>query len=400
MTRSSPPSQPTQARPGPIVGDIDVFRGIAALTVAAFHTREITWIGISSFWHQYGLQAAPNVVVGYLTFPLVWGSIGVPIFFVLSGYCIHRTQAFARTGKNTFKFSPTNFLIRRFFRIYPVLFGALLVTLLCDTLSRHYFPNSYKLGDTSIGAFVANLLSLQGIVSKPYGSNIALWTLSIEVQFYLVYPILLVLMFRLGKLKTLWLLTIINVISYFTLERYGYQVFLSYYVSWYLGALIAECEAAGFFAGQLASTKIRVVVTACSLLLLSAGCVLYFRSQYLGFQIWAVAFSAFLFATLSRRTMVAGRMAQTFRWFGSFSFSIYIIHVPVVVLVHSIVYNSEHQTSIAPFFEALFIAVLCAYAFSFAAERPALALSHLFKHKSRTLDSRAHLTTPSSLNAD
>src|ERR1700722_14192525 len=76
------------------LSDIDVFRGIAALIVAAMHTREITWVGMREFWHP--AQTAPNVILGYVTFPMVWGSIGVPIFFVLSGYCIHRSQAFTR----------------------------------------------------------------------------------------------------------------------------------------------------------------------------------------------------------------------------------------------------------------------------------------------------------------
>ncbi|MDE2110382.1 MAG: acyltransferase [Alphaproteobacteria bacterium] len=144
------------------VADIDVFRGVAAPMVAAFHAREITWIGIREFWKLHGLHAAPDVILGYMTFPLVWGSIGVPVFFVLSGYCIHRSQAFARARVGQFQLSSTNFLARRFLRIYPVLVGALFLTLLCDWACRRYFPNSYKLRDTGAEAFLVNLLSLQG----------------------------------------------------------------------------------------------------------------------------------------------------------------------------------------------------------------------------------------------
>src|SRR6202790_1080008 len=177
---SSTPIAKAQSGTRANLADIDAMRGIAALVVAAIHTREITWIGIRSFWQLNGLSVAPNTIIGYLTFPLVWCAIGVPIFFVISGYCIHRSQAFARAREGTFKLSTANFLLRRFFRIYPVLFGALLLTLLCDWLSRHYFPNSFKLGDNGVTAFFVNLFSLQGIVAPPYGSNGALWTLSIE----------------------------------------------------------------------------------------------------------------------------------------------------------------------------------------------------------------------------
>jgi peptidoglycan/LPS O-acetylase OafA/YrhL len=179
--------------------------------------------------------------------PASVGSIGVPIFFVLSGYCIHRSQAFARARRGTFQLSSANFLVRRFFRIYPVLFGARLLTLFCDWLGRQYSPTSYKLGDLGIGAFLVNLFSLQGIAGGTYGSNDALWTLSVEVQFYALYPLLLVSMCRLGNLTTFGMLAVVNVVSYFALKRYDYELFSSYYVSWYLGALVAEGEATVYF---------------------------------------------------------------------------------------------------------------------------------------------------------
>ena len=237
------------------LSDIDVFRGVAALIVAAMHTRETTWVGFRQFWNLHGSHAAPEAILGYLTFPLVWGSIGVPIFFVLSGYCIHRSQAIARSRTGSFQLSPTNFLVRRFFRIYPVLLGALLLTLLCDWASRHYFPNSAKLGDTGIGAFLVNLFSIQGIAGGAYGSNGPLWTLSIEVQFYLLYPSLLAIMGRLRNIPTLLLLIAVNIVSYFALERHGYQLFTSYYVSWYLGALVAEAECAALFSNRLQTSR-------------------------------------------------------------------------------------------------------------------------------------------------
>jgi peptidoglycan/LPS O-acetylase OafA/YrhL len=363
------------------LSDIDIFRGIAALIVAAMHTREITWVGMREFWHLHGLQSAPNVILGYVTFPMVWGSIGVPIFFVLSGYCIHRSQAFTRMRDGSFQLSPTNFLMRRFFRIYPVLFGALLGTLLCDWLSRHYFPISYKLGDTGIGTFLVTLLSLQGIASREYGSNGPLWTLSIEVQFYVLYPLLLVSMFRLGKLTTFGVLAVVNVVSYCALERYGYQLFSSYYVSWYLGALVAEGEAMGLLSERLSSSRLRAAFYALGFVFLCAGCALFFLSSYVAFQVWAVAFAIFLFAVLKRPTELSGWAARAFRWLGTFSFSLYIIHLPVVVLIHSVVFNSVHQVSIAPFCATLVAAIGCAYAFSFIFERPALALSQMWKGK-------------------
>jgi Predicted acyltransferases len=367
------------------LSDIDVFRGVAALIVAAMHTRETTWVGFRQFWNLHGSHAAPEAILGYLTFPLVWGSIGVPIFFVLSGYCIHRSQAIARSRTGSFQLSPTNFLVRRFFRIYPVLLGALLLTLLCDWASRHYFPNSAKLGDTGIGAFLVNLFSIQGIAGGAYGSNGPLWTLSIEVQFYLLYPSLLAIMGRLRNIPTLLLLIAVNIVSYFALERHGYQLFTSYYVSWYLGALVAEAECAALFSNRLKPADLCAALYGFGFVGICGGCALFFMNTFLAFQVWAVAFAIFLFAALNRPAALRGRVAKVFRWLGTFSFSIYIVHVPIVVLIHSVFFNSVNQISIVPFYATLLAAVGGAYAFSFIFERPALALSQMLKGAPRVV---------------
>ena len=365
------------------VADIDVFRGVAALVVAAMHTREVTWIGIREFWALHGSQLTPGTVLSYITFPLVWGSIGVPIFFVLSGYCIHRGQAFARVRSGDFQLPSGNFLLRRFFRIYPVIAGALILTLLCDWASRQYFPNSYKLGDNGLGSFLINLASLQGLAGPAYGSNGPLWTLSIEVHFYALYPLLLVMMARLGNVPTFLLLSVLNIASFFLLESRGYQVFSSFYISWYLGALVAEGEAARLFADRLRSPALRTGVYALALAGLGAGCLLFFRSNYLAFQIWAFAFAIFLFAVLKRPPGVRGFVAKFFRWLGTFSFSLYIIHLPVVVLIHSVAFHSVRQEGIGTFYATLAAVIGCAYVFSLLVERPALALSQRFKLEPR-----------------
>ena len=181
------------------------------------------------------------------------GVIGVPMFFVLSGYCIHRSQAIARARHGSFRLPVANFLARRFARIYPVLIGALLLTSACDWISRHYVPSSPKLGDNGFELLLVNLFSLQGVAGGAYGSNGPLWTLSIELQFYIFYPLLLKVMSWLGNCATLGALVILGAVSYCALEPRGYLVFSSYYASWYLGVLVAEVEADGVFEDEMSS---------------------------------------------------------------------------------------------------------------------------------------------------
>jgi peptidoglycan/LPS O-acetylase OafA/YrhL len=358
--------------------DIDIFRGIAALLVVSLHTREITWIGLNEFWKLHGTHVDFATILGYISFPLVWGSIGVPVFFVLSGYCIHFSQATERHRDAAAKFTVGNFYLRRFFRIYPVLFGALLFTFACDWWSGQILPKSVKLGDTGVTSFLVNLFSLQGIVGNSYGSNGVLWTLSIEVQFYALYPLLLLAMTGWGELRTLIGLAILNIGSYLVLQRNGYVLFSSYYVSWYLGALVAEADAGGVLKGLFASRILHMCGFGLSFALCCAGFAVFFLgpvSQYAAFHLWAVGFAGFLVIYLTRSAALQGPLARLFRWFGSFSYSIYIVHVPFVILLGSILFHSQKQASPYPFYLITVAAVACAYGFSVVFEKPALALS-------------------------
>ncbi|MDQ0394769.1 acyltransferase family protein [Labrys monachus] len=379
MPTASLPTKSPQIVRESALSEIDVYRGVAALGVAALHIRELTWIGVQKFWHLHGMELRPGAVIGYMTFPLVWGSIGVPVFFVLSGYCIHQRQAVARSQYGSFCLSPGNFLARRLFRVYPVLIAALFLTLICDYTSGGFYPGSDKLGDIGFRSFIVNIFSLQGAVGRTYGSNGALWTLSVEVQFYILYPLLLVVMSRCGIKITAIALLFGNILSYFLFERLGFVVFSSYYFSWYLGVLLAEGRAIGFMSKELSFVKFRFFVYTLSAVLLVSGCLVFFVSQYISFQIWAFSCSIFLLARLNNEDINFGRLKRTMAWIGAFSFSLYITHLPVSVLVCSILFRSERQMDIYPFFLCLAIAVLFGYIFFLVFERPALGLSRLFR---------------------
>lgn len=360
--------------------DIDLYRGLAALLVAAMHTRMITWIGIREFWRLHGLELTPEALLAYATLPLAFGSIGVPIFFVLSGYCIHRLHAARRARLGSFGLSPVEFYARRFFRIYPVLLGALALTSACDTASRGLVPESPLIGDTGVRAFLVNLLSLQGVAGGTYGSNIALWTLAIEVQLYLFYPLLAASMARVGNGATFLWLSALAALSYYAFERHGFRWFASYWPSWFLGALIAEADASG--AASKLSPFARRIWLGAGLALLGVGGMLLSRSEHVAFHIWALAFASLLYArSRDAAESLGGVAAALLRWLGSFSFSIYIVHLPIVVLIHSICFSGERQAGIAPFAAILLAAIGCAYVFHRLCERPALALSRKIKRE-------------------
>lgn len=143
-----------------------------------------------------GLRAfAVLCVVGYHAFPpsVKGGFIGVDIFFVISGYLIS-SIIFAGLEQNTFSF--VEFYSRRIRRIYPALLTVLIAVLTFGwfSLLADEYENLGK--HVSGGAFfVANLLlwAESGYFDaigkvKPL---LHLWSLGIEEQFYIFFPLLL-----------------------------------------------------------------------------------------------------------------------------------------------------------------------------------------------------------------
>ncbi|SDB07082.1 Peptidoglycan/LPS O-acetylase OafA/YrhL, contains acyltransferase and SGNH-hydrolase domains [Pseudomonas sp. NFACC23-1] len=146
--------------------DIDGLRAIAVLSVVAFH-------------------AFPSFLKG--------GFIGVDVFFVISGYLISKILF---TGLDNGSFSVFDFYSRRINRIYPALILVLLSCLAFGWIAL--LADEYaQLGKHAAGGagFVANIVLWS---ESGYFDNISetkpllhLWSLGVEEQFYIIWPVLL-----------------------------------------------------------------------------------------------------------------------------------------------------------------------------------------------------------------
>ena len=152
--------------------DIDGLRAVAVLSVVSFH-------------------AAPNLITG--------GFIGVDVFFVISGYLISNI-IFKNLLNDSFCFA--DFYARRIVRIFPAL---LLVLTSCFMFGWFaLLSDEYKqLGKHIAGGvfFVSNfvLLSEDGYFDNSAETKplLHLWSLGIEEQFYIFWPLLLWLAWKL-----------------------------------------------------------------------------------------------------------------------------------------------------------------------------------------------------------
>lgn len=355
---------------------IEVLRGFAVLLVTYFHGREVAWIGTKGFLHANQNHFSITSVIVLLMQPVVFGSIGVPIFFVLSGYCIHRNTAISLSlnieNKNESGFNAT-FLLRRFIRIYPVLIFALILTFLLDRLCLQYTPVNEKIQNTGWKVLLVNLFSIQGIGGHSYGSNLALWSLAIEVQFYCMYPILLWLRKLIGYHKVFVFIIIVNGISWILFP--DLKFFTAFYFSWYLGFYIAEVKANHMLEhiSKRLSLNISIVLICC-------GCILMFlHKDSLVFNLWALGFALYFWYLLDTeysKNVITKFLASI----GKISFSLYATHLPVFVLLVSYFYHSKKPLSIIPSLFFLVVTILFAYLFSIIIERPSMMLLSKLKN--------------------
>ena len=161
---------------------IDGLRGIAILMVVAFH---VLYVNPSS--------SRPILFIGAL---FVSGALGVSLFFVLSGFLI-ALPFWSRLITGAPSCTPRGYAHRRFWKIYPPLAFTVLI-LLPYYILRKGHPEEYFL--TAMQWWVG----LPVVLPVSSRINPVMWSLIVEVQFYITLPAFFLLIRRHGFSKAVW----------------------------------------------------------------------------------------------------------------------------------------------------------------------------------------------------
>jgi peptidoglycan/LPS O-acetylase OafA/YrhL len=217
------------------LSSVDALRGAAALGVVLYHT-----VGPNA---RFGPRVLNWLVIPIL--PMIrFGYVGVFLFFVISGFCIHLSRAKAQV-ENKSPVSFTAFWKRRFRRLYPPYIIALVLY-----LGITAFTTKFQLTPFYVWDVVSHVLMLHNLDSRTvYSINGVFWTLAIEEQLYLAYFLLLFLRNRWGWQRTLlacllarilWFIVCMSIRERYKLDIPISEAAASHWFTWALGAISVE----------------------------------------------------------------------------------------------------------------------------------------------------------------
>ncbi|HEY8226656.1 MAG TPA: acyltransferase [Pyrinomonadaceae bacterium] len=319
---------------------IDALRGIAAMGVVLYHAVE------------QGGRILPDNLLRYpvklIQLVSSFGYIGVFLFFVISGFCIHLQWARAQaTGQQTIvPFGA--FWKRRIHRLYPPYIIALALYLLLTA-----WTSSINISHFFIYDVVMHFLMLHNLDPHTcYSINGVFWTLAIEEQLYLAYFLLLFIRRRWGWTTTLGVCL---------LARLGWMIFS--HVVWRktgVGIPVPEAAASHWFTWALGAIGVEAMfgvirlpnwlknLWLAALLVVGASAISHFLpwipkdtalhnvSWFLIHPMWGVGFlivvnRAVIAEKSWIRNMKLPSLVTLFGTLGVFSYSIYLTHELVIM---------------------------------------------------------------------
>ncbi len=329
--------------------EIDGLRAIAVIPVVLFHS------GLNFFSGGY---------------------VGVDVFFVISGFLI--TSIITEEIKQK-KFSVLNFYERRARRILPALFFVLLITSILSLIFMSSgLLKSYSMSLISVIGFFSNIYfrfnSGYFATRTEEVPLIHTWSLSVEEQFYLLLPFMLVGLWFLGRKSLTAVLIVIALCSLMwaqhlaTLGIHKANFYLIYSRFWEL--LAGVIIALNFPKKELFNAPVRQGLEVLGFLMIAYALVFYTdKTPFPGFYTLVPVLGTGLILLFSTNSSLVGRILASgvLVQIGLISYSLYLWHQPLLAFLKM---KSIGHPEDGLVFVAIMISVVMAYLSWKYIERP------------------------------
>ncbi len=260
----------------------------------------------------------------FMSFPL--GTYGVNIFFVLSGFLISRGLFFQLSNEvDTFNSNIRilkNFIIKRFLRIFPIYY----LLLFFMYLAYGVVGNNFRENILWYIFYGVNYLIYRE--SNWLGCLGHLWSLSVEEQFYIFFPVLVIFLFRKRILFMLITFVIIGTVYPFFVEGWSTILTLSCINAFGIGGLLAYVE---FYKSSFLATFYRYSFFLSAAMLLLLICHnLYFAIPFFSerLAISIIAIYLITLCLLKQGSFVVNKVFNNsiLNFIGIISYGVYLYH--------------------------------------------------------------------------
>lgn len=292
--------------------------------------------GIAAIWvvlYHYSVLFFPNMQPERYTALLNKGYLAVDLFFLLSGFVMthvyHTTFAWKVSLRNYW-----TFMSARIARLYPLhlvilfLFVAMILIVRMTELAtgKPVTAGIPLSGERSLIGLLANLLMLQGLHASTLSWNYPAWSISLEFMAYLVFPFVLMTLWRASAksqgLLAAGLFAVLAWLAWRTGDDFnqwdGPTTLLRCLPEFLLGALLYRAylspASSALFSGDLAAAALLAALLA----------TLHAK----GPDLWVVVlFAALLMAVVSNRSRIGAWLnSSPLVWLGEISYALYLIH--------------------------------------------------------------------------
>jgi len=315
---------------------LDLIRAAAAWAVMWGHLRGLFFVDFPEVTRRSAWLGAIYFLTGF-------GHQAVMVFFVLSGFFISSAILKRHAARS---WSWRDYAIDRSSRLYVVLIPGLVLGLLCDEFGSHRFAPSglythplLNLGyavardGLTFKDFAGNILFLQTILCRTFGSNAPLWSLANEFWYYVLFP--LALSAGLAWASKRWRsATLLAILAIAVAIFVGIDILIGFLV-WMAGCAVAIAYSQ-FKLGRRGwlITYLAVSLVALAICLTSAR--IRTPARLGGDIAVGIVFAVVLFGVL--QIDFRGQHSPYSRlthWCAGFSYSLYVLHFPLLLFLRA-----------------------------------------------------------------
>jgi len=362
---ASGPASNVPAKPSQRVEWLDGVRALAASFVVLHHV----WL--------MSYQGFPDNAGPWYTGPLVYGHLAVAVFIVISGFSLTlrpstNGYALAEGGRGFFR--------RRFWRIVPPYWAALIFSVLLIEVGLTTPPTG---GQLTVRDVLTHTFLIQDVIQNTPPNGV-FWSIAVECQIYLLFPILLWGFRKLGAMATTTLAIIslgfLHVLARWVPALTLLDRFTPQFLALFVLGMVATAAARSINAPRYAAWAGQALF-----FLFFLGCVA-FGSRTIVEQYFWIDLLVGAATTLVFIAIMGGRLnpvrkvlaARPLAFVGQFAFSLYLIHAPILDLARTHIISPLGWTGTTAFFGLLIIgapmALVASYLFFLGCERPFLRI--------------------------